>query len=146
MKVQYVFLATTFLLSTYIYSQMDSTKIQFLELVSKVQNDKTLMGTLMFKGYTADISEYKEYASTIGKFIKIEWTGVSKKKFTAIFHNTLGYMTRRVFSAYKTTFRDYKVDKDKYCKDDVCYEMLDDKKLPYIFIYYRSTSEIKTIN
>ena len=48
-------------------------KKDFIELVGKVQNDKSLMGTFMYKGSQVNIAESEELKTAIGEFIEINW-------------------------------------------------------------------------
>ena len=57
----------------------------FIELIEKVQNDKSLRGSFMYKGSKVNIFEDTDYKTAIGKFLKIEWNGL-----TAIYHTALG--------------------------------------------------------
>jgi hypothetical protein len=128
------------------YSQSDSTLLQFIELVKKVQDDNSLTGDFIYKGSKATISEYSEYKTTIGKFIQIKWKGKNKNTITAIFHNSSGYQTRRIFNTYRHALKDYKIEKDKYCKQNYCYELKEDAKKPYILLYPIDDSQLREIN
>ena len=140
-----IFASFIFFSPIFCYSQADSTLTHFLELVDKVQNDKSLSGTFIYKGYKVNISEYKEYKTTIGKFIEVKWAVPYIWPPTAVFHNSLGYMTHRIFNLYKYTYKDFKTEKGKYCKDNICIELRDDKKLPYILTHQIGNSEIREI-
>ena len=131
------------------FSQVDSATINFIELVSKSQMDKTLTGAFIYKGFNARIFENKDFKSAIGKVIEITWKYSDQKKssieYKAIYHNTLGYMTRGIFNTYKNIYKDYKVEKNKFCQETFCMELRNDLKLPYILTRPIDKTDVKEI-
>ncbi len=125
------------LISMNTFAQVDSTSSQFDLLIEKVQMDKTLSGVFLYKGHNVRISESDDFKSAIGKVIEVVWmynkdNNFASAKYKAVFHNTFGYMTRGIFGQYKRIFKDFKVDKDKYCQETFCMELKTNFKLPYI--------------
>lgn len=110
-------------------------RVDFIELVRKVQEDKSIYGEVMYKGVKATIQTDKNLMTTIGRFININWNG-----FTAHYHNTLGYMTR---SVYNNMGDQEKLEKNQYCIG--CAELIKDKHLPYILSYQRSNTLMREI-
>lgn len=113
------------------YSQTDTAKlVQFVDLIAKVENDRSLNGEFMYKGEKADIFDDQDMKTAIGKFITIKWG-----TYSAVFHTVLGYMTRARFTnQYHTDKRD-KITKWKFCSSGQCAELRDDLKEPYIIVY-----------
>ena len=125
------------LISIASFSQVDSTISQFDSLIEKIQMDKSLSGIFLYKGHNVRITESNDYKTAIGKVIEVIWmykkdNNFASAKYKAVFHNTLGYMTRNIFGQYKKIFKDFKVDKDKFCQETFCMELKTNFKLPYI--------------
>jgi hypothetical protein len=113
----------------------------FVELIRKVQEDKSLLGTFMYKESQAIITDDKEYKMIIGKFIAINW-----KTYSAYFHNTSGDKTKARFNQLKNGIKKYgKAEKNKYCASNYCWELRNDGKLPYVMSYMQSNEEMKEI-
>src|SRR5690349_17595665 len=123
------FLTITLLLlfNKFGYCQADSSYALFIQLVDKVQHDKDLRGTFIYKGSKAEIDEYTEYKTAIGKFLRISWScrvGKELPSYVAIYHTTFGYMTRSLFNRHAKHYT--KETKNKYCKGNNCIALLDD--------------------
>jgi hypothetical protein len=131
-KISLVLLCVCFYNSTI---AQDSSLLHFYELVDKVQREKTPNGTFMFKGFIAEVSEYKGYKTTSVRYTEINWMLGTQAQLSGIFHRTLGYMTRGLFNMFKLSSKFQKISRNKYCKDRQCFELRDDKKLPYIVQY-----------
>lgn len=135
--------------STTVTAQKDSNYVYLVELVRKVQNDKSLRGTFMYKDYKVNIGDFTQLKTVVGKFIQITWQAEyddGSAPYMAIYHNTLGYMTRSLFGSYAQSYtKGYKEADNKYCKDDFCVELLTDEKLPCIIQYRRPINQIREI-
>lgn len=129
-----------------VFCQTDPAN-DFIELVNKSQADKSLMGAFKYRGSIAKIVEYQDLKTAIGKFIEITWSPNETQKagFRAIYHNTMGYMTRSTFNIYKQPYKDFKVSKKKYCMEWNCIELGEDLRLPYILYSPPSNSDMREI-
>lgn len=129
-----------------VYCQAQVAK-NFGELVNKSQADKSLMGVFKYKEGIARITEYKDLKTAIGKFIEITWSVKEKEDpdFRAIYHNTMGYMTRSTFNIYKQPYKDFKVSKNRYCMERNCIELVEGLKLPYILYSPPVESDLREI-